>query len=371
MSGLPSNLDIASVMANSRGTALLAISAITIAIAIVTCVLRCCVQLRINKMIGWEDYSVGGAMLVGIIGVSFAIVEGASQEDIQSARQFNYLAQPWLNISSTLSKVSLCLLLRRLISGAPVWKTLLAAQIVLLLLVNAVCTFTSLLQCRPLEKLWKPDIPGRCWSPDVQQNIGYFQGAFGVVTQLLIALLPLMAIQDLMALGNMRRPVYVLSLLSVTVAMLGVLRTYNISVLQLHNERYFEVIATILSVLEQNLNIISANVLPVSSLCFKKILPTSQVLDDAASAKEIDSRSIVSQRSQGSRAERRRRRDSNVEVGGPQKESFRTTSLVHETVDLDAWPLGIIKTVSVEVVEEDESAVPAPVTEKAAAVEAY
>lgn len=125
--------------------------------------------------------------LLGVIGVSFAIVEGASLEGsdaergAQAALQFDYLARPWLGMASALAKVSICLLIRRLVArnsngNVRVWRVVLAAQIILLLLVNLAYTFTALLRCRPLEKLWKPEVPGSCWGLGIQQSIGYFQG---------------------------------------------------------------------------------------------------------------------------------------------------------------------------------------------------
>ncbi|KAI0467856.1 hypothetical protein F4859DRAFT_227078 [Xylaria cf. heliscus] len=345
-------MDTIPTMSGSRGPALLAVSITTIVIALLTCMLRYWVQARINKTVGWEDYFVGGAMLLGIIGVSFAIVESVSQDE-SALLQFDYLAQPWLNMGSTLSKVSMCLFARRLIARARVWRVVLAVEIILLLAVNLAYSFTTLLQCRPLEKLWKPDIPGRCWDLSIQQNIGYFQGAFDVFTQLFIALFPIMTIQNLEIPGHVRWPFYLLSIMNITVAMLGVLRTYNISLLQFPERRIFEVIATILVVLEQNLNIISANILPISSLCSKNIRPISQALNDAASSREIDTVSILSKKSQRSRAERRRSEESNTMIQVSQRVSSESIPPVNETASADAWPLGIIKTVSVEVVEED------------------
>ncbi|KAI0555871.1 hypothetical protein F4679DRAFT_8661 [Xylaria curta] len=346
-------MDATSMMSNSRGPALLAVSITTIAIALLTCMLRYWVQSRINKTVGWEDYFVGGAMLLGIIGVSFAIVESVSQGDLRSALQFDYLAQPWLNMGSTLSKVSMCLFARRLVARARVWRVVLSMEIILLLLVNLAYTFTTLLQCRPLEKLWKPEITGRCWDLSIQQDIGYSQGAVDVATQLFIALFPIIAIQDLEIPGNVRWPFYLLSIMSIAVAMLGVLRTYNISLLQFHERRMFEVIATILAVLQQNLNIISANILPISSLCSKKIRPISLALNDAASSREIDTVSIISKKSQGSKAEGRQSEGSNMTMEVIPRASSESISSVNETAGADAWPLGIIKTVSIEVVEED------------------
>lgn len=169
--------------------------------------------------------------------MSFAIVESVNQGDLQSALQFDYLAQPWLNMGSTLGKVSICLFVRRLVARVRVWRIALAVQIILLLLVNLAYTFTTLLQCRPLEKLWKPEIAGSCWSISIQQNIGYFQGgmmnsksrgqtlqavmlirrmlAFDVFTQLFIALFPIMVIQDLGVTRNVRWPFYILSITSI------------------------------------------------------------------------------------------------------------------------------------------------------------
>ncbi|GAP85576.2 putative integral membrane protein [Rosellinia necatrix] len=235
---------------DSRGAALLAVSVTTVVIALCTCVLRYWVRSRISRTIGWEDYFVGGAMLLGVIGVSFAIVEGASQDggDLQSARQFDYLAQPWLGMGSTLSKVSVCLLVRRLVARVRPWRAALAVQVLLLLAVNLAYAVATLLQCRPLEKLWKPDVPGTCWGLGVRQGIGYFQGAFDVFTQLFVTMFPIMIVQDLGIPRNVRWPFYLLSITSVIIAMLCVLRTYNISLIQLNERRMFEVITTILAV---------------------------------------------------------------------------------------------------------------------------
>ncbi|KAH8164194.1 hypothetical protein CIB48_g4069 [Xylaria polymorpha] len=364
-------MDTIPTTSNSRGAALLAVSVTTMVVALLTCMLRYWVQVRINRTVGWEDYFVGGAMLLGIIGVSFAIVESVSQDDLRSALQFDYLAQPWLNMASTLSKVSICLFARRLIARARFWRVVLAVGIILLLLVNLAYTFTTLLQCRPLEKLWKPNISGHCWDLSIQQNIGYFQGAFDVFTQLFIALFPIMAIQDLEIPGTVRWPFYSLSIMSIvhagclediqyffiTIPREAHVRDYNynsgrVSTLSMPELVSPRLTRDVESSLEQNLNIISANILPISSLCSKNIRPISQALNDATSAREIDTVSIISKRSKGSRTERRRSEGSNMMVEVTQRASSESVPSVNETTGADAWALGIIKTVSVEVVEE-------------------
>ncbi|KAJ3572256.1 hypothetical protein NPX13_g5109 [Xylaria arbuscula] len=214
--------------------------------------------------------------------------------------------------------------------------------------------------CRPLEKLWKPDIDGYCWSLSIQQSIGYFQGAIDVATQLFITLFPIMVIQDLDIPRNVRWPFYVLSVTSVIVAMFGALRTYNISLIQLDERQTFDIIKTILAVLEQNLNIVSANILPIVSLFSQNIRLISEALNDTSQTHlgERDTTSVLSKRSERSRAERRRSQGSSdnvvVESGSSQRPSTADSiSSAHEAVIAEAWPLRIIKTVSVEIVEED------------------
>lgn len=152
---------------------------------------------------------------LGLVGAIFTWVEGANQQSLTTAIEFDYLAQPWLNMGSTLSKVSICLFFLRLVSRVRVWRSVLGVQIVLLLLVNLAYSFTTLLQCRPLEKLWNTDVNGECWSVETQHGIGYFQGAFDVFSGLFIALFPIMVIQDLDIRRNIRWPFYVLSVLSI------------------------------------------------------------------------------------------------------------------------------------------------------------
>jgi hypothetical protein len=116
------------------------------------------------------------SQLLGLVGTCFTIVESASQEAPQTALQFDYLSQPWLNMGATLSKVSICLFFLRLVSRIKVWRIVLGVEILFLLLVNLAYSFTTLLQCRPMEKLWQSSVAGECWSISIQHNLGYFQG---------------------------------------------------------------------------------------------------------------------------------------------------------------------------------------------------
>jgi len=134
--------------------------------------------------------------------------------DSARALEFDWLGQPWFMMGATLAKISICLFFIRLVGAVRQWRILLCAQIFLMAVVNLAFSLTTNLQCRPLEKLWKPEVLGNCWDPSVQLNIGYFQGAFSVFWWLFLSLFPVMVVRDLEMHRRMRWPFYFLSSLS-------------------------------------------------------------------------------------------------------------------------------------------------------------
>lgn len=102
-----------------------------------------------------------------------------------SALEFDFLGQPWFMMGATLAKISICLFFIRLVGSVKQWRILLSIQIFLMAIVNLAFSMTTNLQCRPLEKLWNINAEGTCWDPNVQLNIGYFQGGKLAATVLL------------------------------------------------------------------------------------------------------------------------------------------------------------------------------------------
>jgi len=114
--------------------------------------------------------------VVGLIGTIFSIIESVSMSDSAHGLEFDFLGQPWFMMGSTMAKISICLFFIRLVGAVKQWRILLSCQIFFMAVINLAFSLTTNLQCRPLEKLWNPSVPGQCWSPSVQTNIGYFQG---------------------------------------------------------------------------------------------------------------------------------------------------------------------------------------------------
>ncbi len=79
----------------------------------------------------------------------------------------------------------------------------------------------------------------------------------------------------------------------------------------------------------------------------------SQALNDAPDSGGVDTPSVLSKRSQRSKGEGWRSQVSDMMVESAQRTSAESVSSISNAVVADAWPLAIIKTVSVEIVEED------------------
>ncbi|OIW27156.1 hypothetical protein CONLIGDRAFT_415583 [Coniochaeta ligniaria NRRL 30616] len=366
----------------SRGPVLLSLSSMTASLAFSTTIVRFCLRTRSDSRIGPDDYSVAVASVVGLIGTIFSIVEG-SMKTSSGALEFDVLGQPWLMMGATLSKISICLFFIRVL-GARRWRMLLGTMIVLMAVVNLTFSMTVNLQCRPLEKLWNPQTDGACWDPSVQLNFGYFQGAFSVFSWFFLSLFPIMILRELDMQRHPRWPFYVLSALSFAVGILATARTFETSqVGGLSIYTSATSCAEILAVFEQNIGIVAANVLPMGAFFSrssfrKEITLRVKTPSRAESSRTItrvsSSRASSSRRGAGEMSSVRsslaadpKRSPTTLIIEGPRRISYDTSReggavvreyelearSIRDSYGADAWPRGIIKTVSVEVVEED------------------
>src|SRR5690554_6241774 len=105
---------------------------------------------------------------MGFVAMIFTSIEATSVSTPTRAMQFNYLARPWLMLGTTLAKISVCFFFLRALGRRRPWNLFLGALILLLALANLAFALASNLMCRPLEKLWEPDVEGECFTPEAE-----------------------------------------------------------------------------------------------------------------------------------------------------------------------------------------------------------
>ncbi|KAK1761195.1 hypothetical protein QBC47DRAFT_428537 [Echria macrotheca] len=394
----------------SGGPVLLSFSLATGSFALATTVVRFCVRAGINNHIGADDYASGVATLVALIGTIFGIVESTTSDPTR-ALEFDVLGQPWYLMSATLSRISICLLFIGLLGRGRQWRILLGILIFLMAAVNFGFALAMNLQCRPLEKLWRPNVAGECWDSSVQLNFGYFQGAFSVFSWSFLAAFPVLIVRDLKIDGTMTWPFYVTSSLSFTCAIFTIVKTADAS--QINRVPFYtshSFYASLMANLEQNMGLIAANVLtlgPLFSASARHMLTSGSSRSGKGPSRAGSTRPITRASSRASARSSNPDTEGDIDldrkpggrrtsliIEGPRRDSFDgqrsrsqnsmrsrnnfiddgtdgghgdeddydigSRSYRHhhrrggsiDEVDLEAWPRGIIKTVSVEVVEE-------------------
>ncbi|KAK3941746.1 hypothetical protein QBC46DRAFT_310871 [Diplogelasinospora grovesii] len=337
---------------------LLSFSLGTACFALSTTFVRFCVRTGINNRIGPDDWTSVLATVVALIGTVFSILESTTA-DASKSLQFDVLGQPWYMMSATLSKIAICLLFIRLL-GRPFrqWRILLSILIFLMAAVNLTFSMTVNLQCRPLEKLWNPAVAGSCWDPGVQLNFGYFQGAFSVFSWFFLALFPIMIVRNLEVDGNGRWPFYVTCTLSFTCGVMAIVRTAETSQVggMISVYTFHTFCASLMAILEQNFGLIAANVLTLGPL-FSPASSRASRTKGKTPSRTGSTRTITRVSSSGSNRSSSfidLKRTTNLIIEGPRRQSLEGDEIeeAYDHYDLEAWPRGIIKTVSVEVIEE-------------------
>lgn len=85
-------------------------------------------------------------------------------------------------LSYALGKASIGAFILRLIRNRHKWQEwLLWVVIITTAVVNIVACVLLFCQCKPVEVVWDPRIPGTCWSMDIQTRFGIFvTGSFAL-----------------------------------------------------------------------------------------------------------------------------------------------------------------------------------------------
>jgi len=102
------------------------------------------------------------------------------------------------SIGVCLIKVSVCLFVLRFIRTTlrPI-RLLLWVMIIIMSATTTALSIVVLLQCRPLEKVWRADVSGTCQSVNVQTQVSRGTSAFGTATDLICVIIPISVLWNL------------------------------------------------------------------------------------------------------------------------------------------------------------------------------
>lgn len=157
------------------GPTLLAISCILLGLIIITTSLRLYTRWSL-RMLGWDDYTIAITTILAVVRVAIQITQVQhgngrhrpylSQDDYTFNNMLGWYAQILLFASTALLKISIILLILRIIQDSPKLRIFLTAVIVGLVVTNLACIIILLAECDPVDAYWKGG--GVCWDTRVR-----------------------------------------------------------------------------------------------------------------------------------------------------------------------------------------------------------
>ncbi|KAK3320367.1 hypothetical protein B0T19DRAFT_468682 [Cercophora scortea] len=195
-----------------KGRGLVIVAWVEAAFGLLVLAARIYTRARIVRKIGWDDWTMVIATILAIVVsvvVTMEVHYGVGSHTVHippphliKAVEWIWISAPFSTMSACFGKISIALLILRMINRNKAYTIFLWALIILLFMVNLLLTVVTFAQCTPVPWLWDQLDPaasykGSCWDPSIQKNYGYFQGAFSAFSDLALSLFPILIIKDL------------------------------------------------------------------------------------------------------------------------------------------------------------------------------
>ncbi|KAF4624938.1 hypothetical protein G7Y89_g13233 [Cudoniella acicularis] len=160
-----------------NGPAMLAVCLSSLIVAINCVCLRCYIRMRITRSFWWDDGFIVLAAALSVAGAAFNILSVHSG----AGRHSHYLHDPETQVPDII-KWNTAYQINNINSTLAIimWTVMAIMPIVNLITATALAA-----QCRPLQKLWQPNLPGVCFYKGELSQFGYAQAIFNVLTDLL------------------------------------------------------------------------------------------------------------------------------------------------------------------------------------------
>ncbi|KAI9882289.1 MAG: hypothetical protein M1823_005967 [Watsoniomyces obsoletus] len=185
-----------------RASTYIAVCWTGIGITLAAVILRCHSRIMV-KALNWDDYWMVITEVLVIVSTILTTVIAAKggfrhlyyldPNEIPLLLKLNWIAQPIAIFAFATSKMSIAILILR-VMGTSLWRRwLLYFVIFSSFVVAAVGSVLTFVQCKPSRALWTPSLAGtaKCWNPAVQTRYAVFNGSFNGVVDVVLAILPI------------------------------------------------------------------------------------------------------------------------------------------------------------------------------------
>ncbi|OCK87421.1 uncharacterized protein K441DRAFT_742369 [Cenococcum geophilum 1.58] len=184
----------------NRGYQVLIVLIVTFTTALISVCLRVWVRLRIAGSLGWDDYTIIGAMVLGLITCIPSVTNGfgrhiyyLSQEQIVAARMWNEFSQLQNILGVWLLKLSIIIFLLRILGRTHRNFTLfLWVLLGVSTAVNISLVIIWFEQCTPLKAVWDFRLDhSKCLTKNAIVGVAYLTAGFNMATDIICATFPM------------------------------------------------------------------------------------------------------------------------------------------------------------------------------------
>ncbi|PSN71464.1 hypothetical protein BS50DRAFT_618472 [Corynespora cassiicola Philippines] len=156
----------------------------------------------LTKNYGWDDWTMVITLFFQIVLAAFvttyAMAGGTRHlyylkpNDMFEVLKWSYAFQCWGIFACTPAKLSVALLINRIMRPFRGWRFwVLVVSITLMIIINTLDSIFTYVQCDPPKALWDKTITdAKCWHPSIQTNISIAQAAYNVFVDGILAVIP-------------------------------------------------------------------------------------------------------------------------------------------------------------------------------------
>ncbi|KAL2869522.1 uncharacterized protein BJX67DRAFT_332657 [Aspergillus lucknowensis] len=190
-------------MAGDQTASITAVSWSFGAVSLLVVGIRLYTRVIVTRRPGWDDFFIALSLASALVcsalvqvGIHYGL--GRHTTDITDpehrvqAVKYTVIAPNFSMVSTTTGKLSVALFLLRLMgtsaTTAQRWSLYILSAVSIAW--NALAVIAVAGFCRPAEKIWRPEIPGSCFSTEFQLVAGTSQASFNAFADLALALFP-------------------------------------------------------------------------------------------------------------------------------------------------------------------------------------
>ncbi|KAK9420721.1 putative Integral membrane protein [Seiridium unicorne] len=266
-------------LTESRSSEIITIASVFTGIATATVGLKIFARARIDvHTVGWDDFFIFLSLVFSILAaflVSYSAHMGFGRHTaavlaepdgaklslkIAFYQMIGYPNQPAFNIGSfSFPNISIAILVNNLLDPN-LWRTRALFMLVTLQIMFAFLSVLILfLMCRPVEYLWDKSLGGSCWSASVMNNFSYWLSAYTAFTDIVLAIIPIVAFWKLQMRLRIKLGVCIMMGLTFISAIFTIIKATYLWLLFGAEDPLYELPTLVIwGLLEQNIVIVAA-----------------------------------------------------------------------------------------------------------------